>query len=116
MSNEDKSGIAVTKKAADEILDIIKKEQFDPATIYLRVGVRGGGCSGFNYTLDISQTKRDSDEVFEQYGLKVICDPKSLLYLAGTKIDFRDEIMGRGFVFENPNASNVCGCKSSFSV
>jgi iron-sulfur cluster assembly protein len=84
--------------------------------LYLRVGVKGGGCSGFNYTLDLTDRKAEEDEVFEQHGVEVICDPKSYIYLNGVSIDFRDEVMGRGFVFQNPNASSSCGCGSSFSV
>jgi iron-sulfur cluster assembly protein len=78
--------------------------------------VKGGGCSGFSYILDLTETKKDTDEVFEQHGVRIICDPKSLLYLAGVTVDFKDEIMGRGFVFQNPNASSTCGCGSSFSA
>lgn len=87
-----------------------------PEHMYLRVGVKGGGCSGFNYTLDLTDQKTEQDEVFEYAGLEVICDPKSYLYLNGVTVDFRDEVMGRGFVFNNPNASSSCGCGSSFSV
>jgi len=87
-----------------------------PDKMYLRVGVKGGGCSGFNYTLDLTDQKSEEDEVFEYDGLEVICDPKSYLYLNGVTVDFRDEVMGRGFVFSNPNATSSCGCGSSFSV
>jgi iron-sulfur cluster assembly protein len=80
------------------------------------VGVKGGGCSGFNYILDLTEAVRDTDEVMEMHGIKVVCDPKSLLYLHGTVVDFKDEIMSRGFVFQNPNASATCGCGSSFSA
>ena len=75
-----------------------------------------GGCSGFSYSLDLTETKTDNDEVSAQHGIDVICDSKSNLYLDGTKVDFKDEVMGRGFVFENPNATSSCGCGSSFSV
>ena len=84
--------------------------------LYLRVGVKGGGCSGFNYTLDLTDQKTEGDEVFDSHGVEVICDSKSYLYLNGITIDYRDEMMGRGFVFNNPNASSSCGCGSSFSV
>lgn len=110
------TGILVTKKAADEVLNIMKQEGFTADKCFLRVGVRGGGCSGFSYLLDITETKKDSDEEFLQNGVKVVCDPKSLLYLNGTKIDFREEIQGRGFMFENPNSTSSCGCGSSFSA
>ena len=81
-----------------------------------RLGVKGGGCSGFSYLLDLTEQQRDGDEVIEEHGVTVICDPKSYLYLNGTEIDFKDEVMGRGFVFNNPNASSTCGCGSSFSA
>ncbi|MEM6749817.1 MAG: iron-sulfur cluster assembly accessory protein [Planctomycetota bacterium] len=129
--------ITVTDTAAREIQHIIDQQELDAQAVRLRVGVKGGGCSGFSYLLDLTETQRDSDEVFEltfdaapgedeaeggaavaaePFVLKVICDPKSYLYLNGTTIDFKDEIMGRGFVFNNPNATSSCGCGSSFSA
>ncbi|MBX3351762.1 MAG: iron-sulfur cluster assembly accessory protein [Phycisphaeraceae bacterium] len=109
-------GIILSETAAREIKSIIQQQELDANAVRLRVGVKGGGCSGFSYLLDLTESQKDTDEVFEQHGLKVICDPKSMLYLAGTTIDFRDEIMGRGFVFNNPNSTSSCGCGSSFSV
>ncbi len=108
--------VIITETAANEILSIIEKQELDKEKVRLRVGVKGGGCSGFSYLLDLTETQKDSDEIFEQHGIKVIIDPKSLLYLSGVVVDFKDEIMGRGFVFNNPNASSSCGCGSSFSV
>ena len=121
--------ITVTETAAREIQSIIDKQKLDPEKILLRLGVKGGGCSGFSYLLDLTEKQRDSDEVWEfefanangegdagAFTLRVICDPKSYLYLNRTVIDFRDEIMGRGFVFNNPNASSSCGCGASFAV
>jgi len=110
------AGITLTETAAGEIKSIIKQQELDAANVHLRIGVKGGGCSGFNYILDLTENVKDTDESFEQHGLQVICDPKSLLYLVGTTIDFRDEVMGRGFVFNNPNATSTCGCGSSFNV
>lgn len=94
----------------------MNENEFDPSAAYLRVGIRGGGCAGFNYVLDLTETKKETDEAFCHHGVTVVCDPKSLLYLAGTKIDFRDEMMGMGFVFDNPNATSTCGCRNSFSA
>lgn len=108
--------ITLTETAAREIKTIITQQELDAETIRLRVGVKGGGCSGFSYLLDLTEQARDSDEQFEQHGVKVVCDPKSYLYLNGTTIDFKDEVMGRGFVFGNPNATSSCGCGSSFSA
>lgn len=133
--------VTITENAAKEICNIVRQQELDPEKICLRVGVKGGGCSGFSYLLDLTETQKDSDEMWEatfalpapkgqtngdaggavatetsSYTLRVICDPKSYLYLNGTEIDFKDEVMGRGFVFSNPNASSTCGCGSSFSA
>ena len=108
--------IKLSETAAREIKQIIKQQELDESNIHLRVGVKGGGCSGFSYLLDLTETTRDTDETFEQHGVRIVCDPKSFLYLGGTSIDFKDEVMGRGFVFNNPNATSSCGCGSSFSA
>ncbi|MCB9845375.1 MAG: iron-sulfur cluster assembly accessory protein [Phycisphaeraceae bacterium] len=110
------TGVILSEQAAKEIHKIIQEQELDADKVRLRVGVKGGGCSGFSYVLDLTESQRETDEVFEQHGIKVICDPKSLLYLGGTTVGFRDEIMGRGFVFENPNATSSCGCGASFSA
>lgn len=108
--------VRITEGAAREILSIVEKQELDATKIRLRVGVKGGGCSGFSYLLDLTESQKDTDEEWECHGIKLICDPKSALYLTGTIIDFKDEIMGRGFVFTNPNATSTCGCGSSFSA
>jgi iron-sulfur cluster assembly protein len=115
--------IALTEIAAREVKQIIQQqheiarqngEEVKP--MYLKVGVRGGGCSGFSYSLDLTETKGEFDEEWDSHGITLICDSKSQLYLDGVTIDFKDELMGRGFVFQNPNATSTCGCGSSFSV
>lgn len=108
--------ITVTEIAATEIKNIVNQQELDTEKVHLRVGVKGGGCSGFSYLLDLTEQHGEQDEIFEQHGISVICDPKSYLYLTGTTIDFKDEVMGRGFVFNNPNANATCGCGSSFSA
>ena len=108
--------IHLTETAAKEISTIIEQQELDAEKIRLRVGVKGGGCSGFSYLLDLTEQHRDNDEVFEAHGVRIVCDPKSYLYLNGPTIDFKDEVMGRGFVFSNPNATTTCGCGSSFSA
>ncbi|MEE2682268.1 MAG: iron-sulfur cluster assembly accessory protein [Planctomycetota bacterium] len=120
--------VTVTDTAAREIDSIIRQQDLDAEKICLRVGVKGGGCSGFSYLLDLTEVAKDSDEewsydyalkdgeVEQNVSIRVICDPKSYLYLNGTSIDFKDELMGRGFVFNNPNATSSCGCGSSFSA
>jgi len=108
--------IILTESAAREINNIIEQQEMPVGGTYLRVGVKGGGCSGFSYVLDLTETKKEMDEQFDHHGISLICDPKSFLYLNGTTVDFKDELMGRGFVFSNPNASTTCGCGSSFSA
>lgn len=109
--------VLLTEKAAAEIKKIIEEQQLPADQTRLRVGVKGGGCSGFSYMLDLTEEpKGEMDEEFEQHGVKILCDMKSMLYLSGAEVDFKDEIMGRGFVFKNPNATSSCGCGSSFSA
>lgn len=107
--------ITLSEVAAKEIKAIVQ-EQGLTKEVALRVGVKGGGCSGFTYVLDLTETPPtlDNDEVMDSHGVKILADHRSYLYLNGTEIDFKDEVMGRGFVFKNPNATNTCGCGSSF--
>ena len=109
--------IVLTEAAAKEIRNIITEQNLPLEQTKLRVGVKGGGCSGFSYTLDLTEEPRgEADEEMDVHGVKVLCNSRALLYLEGVEIDFKDEVMGRGFVFKNPNASSTCGCGSSFSV
>ena len=109
--------ILLSEIAAKEIKKIIVDQNLPTDQTRLRVGVKGGGCSGFSYVLDLTEDpKGESDEEMESNGVKILCDMKSYLYLNGTEIDFKDEVMGRGFVFKNPNATHTCGCGSSFSA
>lgn len=108
--------VMLTERAAREVKTILEQQEMNPDATYLRVGVKGGGCSGFSYTLDLTDRVSENDEQWDLHGIKVVCDPKSHLYLEGVSIDFKDEVMGRGFVFNNPNASHTCGCGSSFSA
>lgn len=107
--------IIITEKAAEEIKKI-KAQNSMPATHGLRVGVKGGGCSGFTYVLGFDANPHEGDEIFESKGVKVFIDPKSLSYLSGTELDFTDGLTGQGFVFNNPQATKTCGCGSSFGV
>jgi iron-sulfur cluster assembly protein len=109
--------ITLSETAAREIKTIITQQELPAEGTKLRVGVKGGGCSGFSYMLDLTEeAKSDVDEEMESNGIKILCDMKSYLYLNGTEIDFKDEVMGRGFVFKNPNATSSCGCGSSFTA
>ena len=109
--------IMLSESAAKEIKDIIKQQNLPEENTRLRVGVKGGGCSGFSYLLDLTEEpKGETDEEIDSNGIKILCDMKSYLYLNGVEIDFKDEVMGKGFVFKNPNATSSCGCGSSFSA
>ena len=108
--------ITVTDKAVTEIKRILAKDESAVGSI-LRVKVVGGGCSGMSYKLGFdNQPITENDKVIEKDGIKIVCDPKSILYLAGTELDFSDGLEGTGFVFNNPNAKRTCGCGSSFSA
>lgn len=107
--------ITLTERASVEVKRIIS-EQGLPDGSALRVGVKGGGCSGFSYTLGFDDQVGDTDQVSQVGDVRVVCDPKSFLYLNGTEIDYEDGLMGRGFKFGNPNATNSCGCGESFSA
>jgi iron-sulfur cluster assembly protein len=113
--------VHLTERAAEEVQRIIKEQQAsnngaEARPMFLRVGVKGGGCSGFSYSLDLTAAKGDNDESWPQHEVEVICDSKSHLYLDGATVDFKEGVMGRGFVFNNPNATSSCGCGSSFSA
>lgn len=109
--------ILLTETAAKEIKKIITEQSLPETETRLRVGVKGGGCSGFSYMLDLTEEpKSDNDEEIDSQGIKILVDMKSYLYLDGVEIDFKDEVMGRGFVFKNPNATSTCGCGSSFTA
>jgi iron-sulfur cluster assembly protein len=108
--------ITLSETAAREVKAIIEQQGLS-GNVALRVGVKGGGCSGFSYVLDLTEAAPDNDEVMESHGIKLLSDRKSYLYLNGTEIDFKDDSLGqRGFVFKNPNATHSCGCGSSFSA
>lgn len=105
----------LTTKAAAEVKKIMEQEKPGEA-LSLRVGVKGGGCSGLSYILDFEKEPRSDDNVFESNGVRVFLDSKSALYLRGTELDFSDGLNGAGFTFKNPNAQRTCGCGSSFSA
>ncbi len=107
--------ITITDKAATQIGQLKQTENHAPNS-NIRVSVQGGGCSGLMYDLAFDASIQDSDQVFEDKGIKILVDKKSLLYLLGTSLDFTDGLNGKGFQFVNPNASRTCGCGESFSV
>ncbi len=119
-NSDDGKGILITNDAIEQILFLLKNQSDKKA---LRVGVRSGGCSGMSYTMDfIDGDEINSDDKIYDYSLcskqtfKVVCDPKSLLYIYGMQLDFSKDLIGGGFNFVNPNASQTCGCGSSFAV
>ena len=108
--------IHLTERAAEQIRKQLEKEGVSPERGGLRVGVQGGGCSGLSYAMRLETQARDRDKVFEEHGSRLFVDPKSLLYLNGTTLDYEDTLMRQGFVFQNPNAARNCGCGSSFTA
>ena len=107
--------ITVTESAKNQATKLMQEEGLPNS--FIRVGVKGGGCSGLSYVMDFDDTKTDTDEVFDtEGGLKVLVDRKSLLYLYGTTLTYSDGLNGKGFQWENPNASRTCGCGESFAV
>ncbi len=119
-NSDDGKGILITNDAIEQISNLLKGQSDKKA---LRVGVRSGGCSGMSYTMDfIGANEINPDDKVYDYSLKadqsfqVVCDPKSLLYIYGMQLDFSKELIGGGFNFVNPNASQTCGCGSSFAV
>jgi iron-sulfur cluster assembly protein len=107
--------MVITPRAIQAVKKI-KAENNIPETHALRLGVKGGGCSGFSYVLAFDEKPRSGDKEFLFEDVKVFVDPKSLFYLSGTSLDFSDGLNGKGFVFTNPNAARTCGCGSSFGV
>ncbi len=107
--------ITVSENAKQHALDLMKREN-RPEDTFIRVGVEGGGCSGLSYKLEFDNVSKEGDQVFEDKGIKIAVDKKSFLYLVGTELDYTGGLNGKGFVFNNPNASRTCGCGESFSV
>ena len=104
--------IEVTPKAVQKIREAFQREGVEGA---LRLGVLGGGCSGLSYQFKFDTRQRPTDNVFEFDGVRIVVDPKSLLYLNGMTLDWKDSLIQSGFVFENPNAKKSCGCGTSFT-
>ena len=107
--------VTFTEKGAEKVQEFLAAQGADTETAGLRVGVRGGGCSGFQYNLAFDQ-QRDNDAVFEDHGLKLLVDRMSLQYVFGSQIDYVDSLQGAGFQVNNPNVVAACGCGSSFRV
>lgn len=108
--------IKVSESASKKIVDMMKDDGFDAAKDYVRVGVKSGGCSGLSYDLTFDKQIGENDKVFEDNNIKIAVEKKSFLYLAGTILEFSGGLNGKGFVFNNPNATRTCGCGESFSL
>ena len=109
-------GVILTERAAKEIQRVIAEQKF-PDTVWVRIGAKGGGCSGFTYVLDFDRSQpTEFDLTFPQHGVNVVVDKKSEFFIGGTTLDFNDGLLDRGFVFKNPQATGSCGCGTSFSA
>jgi iron-sulfur cluster assembly protein len=106
----------VTEKAKSKILDLMSREDIDPSAYFLKASVKGGGCSGLSYDLSFDDEISEEDKITESRGIKIAVDKRSFLYLFGTELDFSDGLNGKGFHFNNPNASRTCGCGESFGI
>ena len=113
----DANAIYISDKAKQKVLNLMAESGVaDDEAYFLRVGVVGGGCSGLSYKMDFDNEVKPMDQVFEDKGVKIVTDLKSFLYLVNTELEFSDGLNGKGFFFNNPNASRSCGCGESFAV
>lgn len=108
--------ITIGDKALEHVIGLMTSEGLTTDTHFLRVGVKGGGCSGLSYMMDFDDTITEMDEVIDLNVMKVVVDKKSVLYLYGTQLEYSDGLNGKGFHWVNPNASRTCGCGESFSL
>ncbi len=106
--------VSISDSAKNRLLGLLKNEK--EGNIYVRVGVKSGGCSGLSYELSFDNLKLDEDELIEDNDIALLVNKKSMLYLSGTILEFSDGLNGKGFVFNNPNANRTCGCGESFSL
>ena len=108
--------IKVSESARKKLEQLMDEEGYKLDNSYVRVGVTSGGCSGLSYDLKLDQNMEDSDKLFEDQGVRILVDKKSFLYLIGTTLEYSGGLNGKGFSFNNPNASRTCGCGESFAV
>ena len=108
--------IKVHETAKQKVSTLMKEEGYDPSRDYVRVGVKSGGCSGLSYELKFDSEIKKEDKIYEDNQVKIIVDKKSILYLAGTILEYSGGLNGKGFVFNNPNAQRTCCCGESFSL
>ena len=108
--------IKVSEDAKKRIALLMTDEGYNPSIDFVRVGVKSGGCSGLSYELKFDKQQAENDKLFESHEIRIVIDKKSVLYLAGTILEFSGGLNGKGFVFNNPNAQRTCGCGESFSL
>lgn len=108
--------IKVSESAKKRITSLMQEDGYDAMRDFVRVGVKSGGCSGLSYELKFDKSQAESDRLFEDNDVKIVVDKKSVLYLAGTILEYSGGLNGKGFVFNNPNANRTCGCGESFSL
>ena len=108
--------IKVSEGAKNRIVYLMQEDGFDALRDYVRVGVKSGGCSGLSYELKFDNAQTEGDKLIEDNEIKIVVDKKSVLYLAGTILEYSGGLNGKGFVFNNPNAQRTCGCGESFSL
>lgn len=110
-------GIHITERAAQEVVRVMAEHDMPEAQTWVRIGAKGGGCSGFSYVLDFDANgPTEFDLTYEEHGVKLVIDKKSEFFMGGTTLDFNDGLLDRGFVFKNPSATGSCGCGTSFSA
>jgi|TARA_A100001011_G_scaffold368185_1_gene422260 iron-sulfur cluster assembly protein len=108
--------INISSKAAQKVSSLMQEDGKSVDSSYVRVGVKSGGCSGLSYDMDFVEKAEDGDKLFQENGIKILVEKKSLLYLIGTTLEYSGGLNGKGFSFNNPNASKTCGCGESFSL
>ncbi|MFL2565890.1 MAG: HesB/IscA family protein [Schleiferiaceae bacterium] len=108
--------INISSKAAQKVSSLMQEDGKSVDSSYVRVGVKSGGCSGLSYDMDFVEKAEDGDQLFQENGIKILVEKKSLLYLIGTTLEYSGGLNGKGFSFNNPNASKTCGCGESFSL
>ena len=108
--------ISISDFAKNKVISLMKDDGFNHVSDFVRVGVKSGGCSGLSYELKFDNKLLENDKIFEDNDIKIVVDKKSLLYLAGTTLEYSGGLNGKGFVFSNPNANRTCGCGESFSL
>ena len=109
--------ITITERAAEEVLHVIQEQKMDPDNTWIRIGAKGGGCSGLSYVMDFEDSEpTEFDISYTQHNVNIVIDKKSSFFMLGTELDFNDGLLDRGFVFNNPGATGTCGCGTSFSV